>query len=41
MPSKRIPGEVMSTRRYKQIVSSIREIGLIESLSAIQHAAKF
>jgi len=37
MPSKRIPEGVMSTRKYKQIVSSIHEIGLIEPLSVIQH----
>ena len=37
MPSKRIPDGVMSTRKYKQIVSSIHEIGLIEPLSVIQH----
>jgi len=29
MPSKRIPDGVMSTRKYKQVVSSIHEIGLI------------
>ena len=37
MPSKRIPDGVMSTRKYTQIVSSIHEIGLIETLSVIQH----
>ena len=37
MPSKRIPDGVMSTRKYKQVVSSIHEIGLIEPLSVIQH----
>ena len=37
MPSKRIPDGVMSTRKYKQIVSSIHEIGLIEPLSVIQY----
>ena len=36
MPSKRIPDGVMSTRKYKQIVSSINEVGLIEPLSVIQ-----
>jgi hypothetical protein len=36
MPSKRIPDGVMSTRKYKQVVSSIHEIGLIEPLSVIQ-----
>jgi hypothetical protein len=29
MPSKRIPDGVMSTGKYKQVVSSIHEIGLI------------
>jgi hypothetical protein len=33
MPSKRIPDGVMSIRKYKQVVSSIHEIGLIEPLS--------
>ena len=37
MPSKRIQDGVMSTRKYKQVVSSIHEIGLIEPLSVIQH----
>ncbi|MGA0910803.1 MAG: ParB N-terminal domain-containing protein, partial [Burkholderiaceae bacterium] len=37
MPSKRIPDGVMNTRKYKQVVSSIHEIGLIEPLSVIQH----
>ena len=37
MPSKRIPDGVMSTRKYKQVVSSIHEISLIEPLSVIQH----
>lgn len=36
LPSKKVPDGVMSTRKYKQIVSSIREIGLIEPLSVIQ-----
>lgn len=36
LPSKKVPEGVMSTRKYKQIVSSIREIGLIEPLSVIQ-----
>lgn len=36
MPSKKVPDGVMSTRKFKQIVSSIREIGLIEPLSVIQ-----
>jgi hypothetical protein len=37
MPSKRIPDGVMSTRKYKQVIPSIHEIGLIEPLSVIQH----
>jgi len=36
MPSKRVPEGVMTTRKFKQIVSSIREIGLIEPLSVIK-----
>lgn len=36
LPSKKVPEGVMSTRKYKQIVSSIHEIGLIEPLSVIQ-----
>ena len=36
MPSKRAPDGVMTTRKFKQIVSSIREIGLIEPLSVIK-----
>ena len=36
MPSKKVPDGVMSTRKFKQIVSSIREIGLIEPLSVIK-----
>jgi ParB-like chromosome segregation protein Spo0J len=36
LPSKKVPEGVMTTRKYKQIVSSIREIGLIEPLSVIQ-----
>ncbi len=36
LPSKKVPDEVMSTRKYKQIVSSINEVGLIEPLSVIQ-----
>ncbi len=35
-PSKKVPDGVMSTRKYKQIVSSINEVGLIEPLSVIQ-----
>jgi ParB-like chromosome segregation protein Spo0J len=35
MPSKKVPDGVMSTRKYKQIVSSMHEIGLIEPLSVI------
>lgn len=44
MPSKKVPDGVMTTRKVKQIVSSIREIGLIEPLSVIkpdQEAAGF
>jgi ParB-like chromosome segregation protein Spo0J len=36
LPSKKVPDGVMSTRKYKQIVSSINEVGLIEPLSFIQ-----
>ena len=36
LPSKKIPDGVMVTRKYRQIVSSIAEIGLIEPLSVIQ-----
>jgi ParB-like chromosome segregation protein Spo0J len=36
MPSKKVPDGVMTTRKFKQIVSSIREIGLIEPLSVIK-----
>jgi len=36
MPSKKVPDSVMTTRKFKQIVSSIREIGLIEPLSVIK-----
>ena len=36
MPSKKAPDGVMTTRKFKQIVSSIREIGLIEPLSVIK-----
>ncbi len=35
LPSKKVPDGVMGTRKYKQIVSSITEIGLIEPLSVI------
>ena len=34
--SKKIIDGTMSTRKYKQVVSSIHEIGLIEPLSVIQ-----
>jgi ParB-like chromosome segregation protein Spo0J len=40
LPSKKVPDGVMSTRKYKQIVSSINEIGLIEPLSILQPDAK-
>ena len=36
LPSKKVPDGVMTTRKYRQIVSSIREIGLIEPLSVIR-----
>lgn len=36
LPSKKVPDGLMGTRKYKQIVSSIIEIGLIEPLSVIQ-----
>ena len=36
LPSKKVPDGIMSTRKYKQVVSSIKEIGLIEPLSVIQ-----
>lgn len=36
LPSKKVPDGTMSTRKYKQIVSSIHEIGLIEPLAVIQ-----
>jgi ParB-like chromosome segregation protein Spo0J len=36
MPSKKVADGVMGTKKYKQIVSSINEIGLIEPLSVIQ-----
>lgn len=36
MPSKKVPDGVMTTRKFRQIVSSIREIGLIEPLSVIK-----
>lgn len=36
MPSKKVPDGVIATRKFRQIVSSIREIGLIEPLSVIQ-----
>ena len=35
MPSKKAPDGVMTTRNFKQILSSIKEIGLIEPLSVI------
>jgi ParB-like chromosome segregation protein Spo0J len=36
LPSKRLPDGVMTTRKYRQIVSSINEVGLIEPLAVIQ-----
>ncbi len=38
--SKKVPDSVMSTRKYKQIVSSINEVGLIEPPSILHHEAK-
>ena len=38
MPSKKAADGVMTTRKFKQIVSSISEIGLIEPLSVIKPA---
>lgn len=35
LPSKKVPEGVMTTRKFKQILSSIKEIGLIEPLSVI------
>jgi ParB-like chromosome segregation protein Spo0J len=35
LPSKKVPDGIMGTRKYRQIVSSIKEIGLIEPLSVI------
>jgi ParB-like chromosome segregation protein Spo0J len=40
LPSKKIMDGTMSTRKYKQVVSSIHEIGLIEPLAVIQPDAK-
>jgi hypothetical protein len=40
LPSKKVPEGVMSTRKYKQIVSSINEVGLIEPLSILHPDAK-
>ena len=36
MPSKMAPAGIMTTRKFRQIVSSIREIGLIEPLAVIK-----
>ena len=36
LPSKKVPDGVMTTRKFKQIVASIREIGSIEPLSVIR-----
>ena len=36
LPSKKVADGVLGTRKYKQLVSSITEIGLIEPLSVIQ-----
>jgi len=40
LPSKKVPDGVMSTRKYKQIVSSINEVGLIEPLSVSNQTAR-
>ena len=40
LPSKKVPDGVMSIRKYKQIVSSINEVGLIEPLSILHLDAK-
>ena len=40
LPSKKLPDGLMSTRKYKQIVSSINEVGLIEPLSILHPDAK-
>lgn len=39
-PSKNVLDGVMSTRKYKQIVPSINEVGLIEPLSILHPDAK-
>jgi len=36
MPCKKVPDGIMTTRKYRQIVSSIREIGLIEPVSVLR-----
>ncbi len=36
LPSRKVPDGVMTTRKFRQIVSSIQEIGLIEPLSVIK-----
>ena len=36
LPSKKVQDGVIGSRKYKQLVSSIEEIGLIEPLSVIQ-----
>jgi hypothetical protein len=36
VPSKKVPDGEMTTRKFKQIVSSIRKTGLIEPLSVIK-----
>jgi hypothetical protein len=36
LPSKKVPDVVMSSRKYKQIVSRINEVGLIDPLFVIQ-----
>ena len=36
LPSKKVPSGTMGNRKYKQIASSITEVGLIEPLSVVQ-----
>jgi hypothetical protein len=36
LPSKKVQDGIIGSRKYKQLVSSIQEIGLIEPLSVIQ-----
>lgn len=36
VPTKKVPDGAMATRKFKQIEPSIREFGLVESLSVIK-----